>query len=52
MAGRYQDYYTQFAAACRGEAEVPVSGEEGLRTVEVLDAARESAATGRTVVLG
>ena len=52
LAGRYQDYYTQFAAACRGEAEVPVSGEEGLRTVEVLDAARESAATGRTVVLG
>lgn len=49
LAGRYQDYYTQFAAACRGEAALPVTGEEGLRTVMVLDAARRSAETGRTV---
>jgi predicted dehydrogenase len=52
LPGRYQDYYTQFAAACRGEGPLPVTGEEGLRTVAVLDAARESAATGRTVAVG
>lgn len=52
LAGRYQDYYTQFGAACRGEGPLPVTGEEGARTVAVLDAARESHATGRTVVMG
>lgn len=50
--GRYQDYYAAFAAACRGAGELPVSAEEGVRTVAVLDAARESAETGRTVELG
>ena len=50
--GRYQDYYTQFAAACRGEAALPVTAREGVRTVAVLDAARRSAETGRTVHLG
>jgi predicted dehydrogenase len=52
LPGRYQDYYTQFAAACRGEAEVPVTAEDGVRTVAVLDAARRSAETGRPVDLG
>lgn len=48
LAARYQDYYTQFAAACRGEAVLPVSGEQGLRTVAVLDAARRGHEAVRT----
>jgi predicted dehydrogenase len=47
--GAYQDYYAQFAAATRGEAPFPVPVEEGIRTIEVLDAARVSALEGRVV---
>jgi predicted dehydrogenase len=50
--GAYQDYYTQFAAAARGEGPWPVPGEEGVRTLEVLDAARTSAIEGRVVRIG
>ena len=50
--GAYQDYYAQFAAAARGEAAWPVPGEEAVRTLEVLDAARVSALEGRIVRLG
>jgi predicted dehydrogenase len=50
--GRYHDFYTQFAAAARGEAEQPVPATEGVRTVEVLDAARLSAREGRSIRLG
>lgn len=49
--GAYQDYYTAFAAAVRGEGPLPVSAEEGIRLLEVLDAARVSAAEGRVVRL-
>jgi predicted dehydrogenase len=49
--GRYHDLYTQFAAAVRGEAEQPVPAHEGIRTVEVLDAARESAQRDVTISL-
>ena len=49
--GRYQDLYTQFAAAARGEGPQPVPAAEGVRTLVVLDAARESADQGRTVVI-
>lgn len=49
--GAYQDYYTQFAAALRGEAELPVPAAEAVRTLEVLDAARTSAEENRVVVL-
>jgi predicted dehydrogenase len=51
QAGRYQDFYSQFAAACRGEAELPVKPEQAKRTIEVLDAARQSAETGLPVAL-
>ena len=47
--GRYQDFYTQFAAAARGEGEQPVPASEGIRTLTVLDAARTSAAQSRSV---
>jgi len=49
--GRYQDLYTQFAAAVRGEGPQPVPAVEGVRTLVVLDAARESAEQGRTVAI-
>jgi predicted dehydrogenase len=50
--GAYQDFYTQFAAAVRGQAQFPVPAEEALRTVEVLDAARISDLEGSVVRLG
>jgi predicted dehydrogenase len=49
--GAYQDYYTQFAAALRGEAGFPVPAEQAVHTLEVLDAARISAAQNRVVDL-
>jgi predicted dehydrogenase len=49
--GSYQDLYTQFAAAVRGEGPQPVPAAEGVRTLVVLDAARESAEQGRTVAV-
>jgi predicted dehydrogenase len=49
--GSYQDLYTQFAAAVRGEGLQPVPAAEGIRTLLVLDAARESAEHGVTVAL-
>jgi predicted dehydrogenase len=49
--GRYHDFYTQFAAAVRGMAEEPVPAAQGVRTLEVLDAARRSAQEGTTVFL-
>lgn len=50
--GAYQDYYAQFAAALRGDAEFPVPAEQAVHTLEVLDAARVSAAENRVVELG
>jgi len=52
LAGRYEDYLHSGAAACRGEAELPVSGEDGLGTVAVVDAARRSREIGRTELVG
>ena len=44
-------YYTQFAAALRGEADFPVPAVQAVHTLEVLDAARISAAQNRVVDL-
>jgi predicted dehydrogenase len=49
--GAYQDYYTQFAAAFRGEGPYPVPAGEGIRTLRALDAARTSALEGRVVAI-
>lgn len=49
--GRYHDYYEAFAQAVRDGTPPPVSGTEGTRVLAVLDAARESAETGRSVTL-
>jgi predicted dehydrogenase len=47
--GAYQRYYSQFAAALRGEADFPVPAAEAVHTLAVLDAARTSAAENRVV---
>ena len=49
--GAYQDYYAQFAAALRGEGAFPVPADQAVHTLEVLDAARTSAAENRVVEL-
>lgn len=49
--GRYHDFYTQFAAAVRGEGAEPVPAGEGIATLAVLDAARTSATLGRTLAV-
>jgi predicted dehydrogenase len=49
--GAYQDFYTRFAAAVRGEGDFPVPAAEAVRTLEVLDAARTSAEENRVVAL-
>lgn len=43
------DELIEFAGAVRGEAEVEVDGETALAVIAVLEAAQESAATGRAV---
>jgi predicted dehydrogenase len=47
--GRWDTYYPAFAAAVLGQAPVPVDPWEVVRNIEVLDAARRSAADGHTV---
>ncbi len=42
---------SQFCAVIRGEDEPLVSGREGLRTLEVIEAIKRSAETGRTIAL-
>jgi len=49
--GAYQDYYTQFAAAWRGEGEYPVPARSILPTLQNLDAARVSDSTNEVVHL-
>jgi predicted dehydrogenase len=49
--GRWDSFYPAFAAAIRGEAAVPVDPWDAVRSMDVLDAARISAATGETVDL-
>lgn len=49
--GRYHDYYEAFARAIREGTAPPVPAETGARTLAVLDAARQSAAEGRTIAV-
>lgn len=49
--GRYHDYYEAFAKAVREGTPPPVTAEQGARTLAVLDAARQSAAEGRSIPL-
>lgn len=49
--GRYHDYYTAFAAAARDGTPPPVTAAEAIAVLEILDAARQSAAEGREISL-
>ena len=49
--GRYLDFYSQMWRAVVEGGEVPVPGEDGLRTLEVVEAARESARRRQVVKL-
>ncbi|MCB9993549.1 MAG: Gfo/Idh/MocA family oxidoreductase [Hyphomicrobiaceae bacterium] len=50
--GAYFAYYEAFAEAIRTGGVPPVTAEEGIATLAVLDAARVSAAEGRSVAVG
>lgn len=50
--GAYQDFYSAFARAVAGEGPMPVTGADAVRTLEVLDAARQSAQQERSIDLG
>jgi predicted dehydrogenase len=50
--GRWDTYYPAFAAAIRGEGPVPVDPWEVVATLEVMDAARASARSRRSVPIG
>lgn len=43
------DYYEGFARAVRDGTEPPATAEQGIAVLAVLDAARESATSGRSV---
>ena len=47
--GRYHDYYAAFARAVRDGTPPPVTAETAAGTLAVLDAARQSAAEGRSI---
>ncbi|ROP65510.1 Gfo/Idh/MocA family protein [Curtobacterium sp. PhB115] len=47
----YTDYYERFGRAVRGLGSVPVPVDDAVHVVEVLDAARRSAASGETVAV-
>ena len=47
--GRYHDYYEAFARSVRDRTPPPVTADEAIRTLTVLDAARISAREGRSV---
>lgn len=51
VPGAWGAFYAQVAAAVAGEAAMPVTGAEALAVLDVLDAARRSAATGTVVEL-
>ncbi|SFF64272.1 Predicted dehydrogenase [Curtobacterium sp. YR515] len=47
----YTDYYERFARAVRGLGPVPVPADDAVHVVDVLDAARRSAASGETIAV-
>ena len=49
--GNYAGFYADFARAVRGEGPEPVPAVEGIRTLEVLDAARRSALENAVIAL-
>ncbi|WP_042367499.1 Gfo/Idh/MocA family oxidoreductase [Streptacidiphilus neutrinimicus] len=51
LHGAYERYYAGVAAALRGQAPAPVEPRDAVAALKVLEAARRSAAEGRTVQL-
>ena len=49
VAGRWRSYYENVAAAIRGREELAVTAESVRAVMDVIDAARESARSGRAV---
>ena len=49
--GRWSSFYSAFARAVRGEGALPVDPRDAVAALEVLDAARRSAARGEVVRL-
>ncbi|MFM2476193.1 Gfo/Idh/MocA family oxidoreductase [Celerinatantimonas sp. MCCC 1A17872] len=49
VPGRYHDYYSQFAKAVTGEGDLPVSAEQAIEILKILDAAIESARLNQVV---
>jgi predicted dehydrogenase len=49
--GAWDLFYPAFAKAVRGDGPVPVDPWDAVATAEVLDAARESATTGRVATV-
>lgn len=49
--GRWDTFYPAFAAAVRGEGALPVDPADSLAALELIDAARAGARTGRVVEL-
>ena len=49
--GRYQSFYEAFERAVRTGTAVPVTADDAIQTLAVLDAARASAAEGRSISL-
>lgn len=49
--GNYGDFYKALSSTLVDGAKAPVTGEEGLMVMKVLDAARESSQTGKVVNL-
>jgi predicted dehydrogenase len=52
LPGAWHEFSAGLARALRGEAPLPVHPWDSVAGLEVLDAARVSAATGRVVELG
>ncbi|WP_448627232.1 Gfo/Idh/MocA family protein [Geodermatophilus sp. URMC 64] len=51
VPGAWNTFYPAFAAAVRGDGDLPVTGRDAVATATVLDAARRSAAEGGVVRL-
>ncbi|HUC81453.1 MAG TPA: Gfo/Idh/MocA family oxidoreductase [Flavisolibacter sp.] len=49
--GNYNDYFTAIAAAIREGAPNPVTGEDGLKVIQIIEAAYESSQQKRVVTL-
>lgn len=45
----YTEYYRKLVRALNGQGELPASGEEAREVIRLIELARESSSTGRTL---